>query len=132
MDMKQENSDNSQKKWESCVVCNLVDQNTNVELNAFISEISKKNPMPVIVNESIIFLNLLLKTRVQKNKNEDMNFDRNDMLKHIRFCVASRDSTLRMLIARNEIMDFLLDSASGTKEKTQALGLLLKTNTSES
>ena len=130
--MKQENSDNSQKKWESCVVCNLVDQNTNVELNAFISEISKKNPMPVIVNESIIFLNLLLKTRVQKNKNEDMNFDRNDMLKHIRFCVASRDSTLRMLIARNEIMDFLLDSASGTKEKTQALGLLLKTNTSES
>ena len=118
--------------WVHCSICNQNTSEANAELNNFITAMCKKHTLSVAVSESICFLKILNENRAKKRKmeHESIVYTKIDMLKHIRFCVASRDNNVRMIIARNEIMELLVDSVS-SKEKIQALGLLLKTVSSE-
>jgi len=125
--VKMDDIPNKQISWVRCNICTGLGSENTQELFQFIIEQSKKFSLPVVLEDGLNFYNLILERN--KKCQQTSKCDHEDMLKHVRFCIACHDNNVRTLICHYEIMEALINAQSN--EKNQMLTQLSKTLTRE-
>jgi hypothetical protein len=127
--MTKVDSETNNASWDTCVVCNMISPEENTELFVLVIGVCKKIPLTAVLTESMSFIELIKSRRQENNHggiNKVLTCTKNEMLNHIKFCVACRDTNLRNIIIRYEAMK-LLEYAQNPKDRILALNVLIKT-----
>lgn len=115
--------------WTQCKVCSLLNADKVQELDKLIVTLCKCHGLPVIVQSATVFVKMLIERDLERHEKQPPRCATEDMLKHIHYCVASHESSVRMYLCNYEILQ-LLDNATQEK-KIPVINVLLKTATQQ-
>jgi len=118
-----------------CEICSKMGSDENKLLTEYVVKLTKDHTLTSMIQEISSFVNNLHErqadrtNRVDPSGNCTVHSD-DAIARHIMFCIAPREASVRMIICNSVLMN-LLNDAKSTQDSAIAVKLLLQTQAAE-
>jgi len=137
MDVEEEggNTDVVSSLSKKCEICSSLGAEENKLLTEYVVKLTKDHTISSMIQEIASFANNLNKRQGDKRQciqQSACNIEHTDdaISRHVMFCIAPRETSVRMIICNSVIMN-LLNNAKSPQDSATAVKLLLQTQAAE-
>lgn len=107
-----------------CAICQAMDEKDTQILYEYVEEVSKSHSLSTVIKLAFEFVSVMEKKNLSGDQTlKKYDFDDQDVIKHVIYCIGTRLSSLRNMVCNTKSMHLLL-SASNANQISTAIKLL--------